>query len=59
MGLQFIHVPTKVRYFTAAEGGVSHWRAFEDNWLISKMHTRLMWRRMMNRFLRRPLTLPA
>lgn len=59
MGVQFIHVPTKVRYFTAAEGGVSHWRAFEDNWLISRMHTRLMWRRMMNRFLRRPLLLSA
>lgn len=59
MGLRFVHVPTKVRYFSAAEGGVSHWRAFEDNWLIGKMHTRLMWRRMMHLFLRRPLTLPA
>lgn len=57
--IRFLHVPTKVRYFTAAEGGVSHWRAFEDNWLIGKMHTRLMWRRMMNRFLRRPLLLSA
>jgi hypothetical protein len=59
MGLSFVHVPTKVRYFSAAEGGVSHWRAFEDNWLIGKMHTRLMWRRMMHLLLRRPLTLPA
>ena len=59
MGLRFVHVPTKVRYFSAAEGGVSHWRAFEDNWLIGKMHTRLMWQRMMHLFLRRPLTLPA
>lgn len=59
MGLPFIHVPTRVRYFTAAEGGVSHWRAFEDNWLIGKMHTRLMWRRMMHLILRRPLALPA
>lgn len=57
--IRFLHVPTKVRYFTAAEGGVSHWRAFEDNWLIGKMHTRLMWRRMMHVLLRRPLALPA
>jgi glycosyltransferase involved in cell wall biosynthesis len=55
MGLSFIHIPTKVRYFTAAEGGVSHWRAFEDNWLIAKMHTRLMWRRSMHAIFRRPL----
>lgn len=59
MNVPFVHVPTKVRYFTAAEGGVSHWRALEDNWLISKMHTRLMWRRSMNFFLRRPLILPG
>jgi glycosyltransferase involved in cell wall biosynthesis len=59
MGVPFVHVPTRVRYFTAAEGGVSHWRAFEDNWLIGKMHTRLMWRRMMHLIFRRPLALPA
>lgn len=55
----FLHVPTKVRYLTADEGGISHWRAFEDNWLIAKMHTRLMWRRSMHVFLRRPLVLPG
>ncbi len=54
-GVPFVHMPTKVRYFTRAEGGVSHWRALEDNWLISKMHSRLMWRRSMHIFLRRPL----
>lgn len=59
MGVPFVHVPTRVRYFTRAEGGVSHWRAFEDNWLIAKMHTRLMWRRMMHLIFRRPLALPA
>ncbi len=59
MGVPFVHVPTRVRYFTAAEGGVSHWRAFEDNWLIGKMHTRLMWRRMMHLILRRPLLLKS
>lgn len=48
MGVPIVHVPTRVRYFTAAQGGVSHWRALEDNWLISKMHTRLMWARSMH-----------
>lgn len=56
MGLPFVHVPTRVRYI---EGGVSHWRAFEDNWLIAKMHTRLMYRRAMHVLFRRPLQLAA
>lgn len=59
MGVPFVHVPTRVRYFSAEEGGVSHWRAFEDNWLIGKMHTRLMWRRMMHLIFRRPLLLAS
>lgn len=54
MGVPIVHVPTRVRYIA---GGVSHWRAFEDNWLIAKMHTRLMWRRMMHLIFRRPLAL--
>ena len=45
MGVPIVHVPTPVRYIA---GGVSHWRAFEDNWLIFKMHTRLMFRRVMH-----------
>ena len=56
MGLSFVHVPTRVRYI---KGGVSHWRAFEDNWLISKMHTRLMYRRVMHFVFRRPLMLAS
>ncbi len=56
MDLPIVHVPTKVRYIA---GGVSHWRAFEDNWLIFKMHTRLMYRRMMHLIFRRPLALPS
>lgn len=56
MDLPIVHVPTKVRYI---EGGVTHWLPLEDNWLIFKMHTRLMWRRMMHLLFRRPLTLPA
>ena len=59
MGVPFVHVPTRVRYFTRGQGGVSHWRAFEDNWLIAKMHTRLMWTRMMHVFLRRALVAPS
>ena len=58
MGVPIVHVPTRVRYFTRAEGGVTHWRAIEDNWLISKMHTRLMFRRVMHSLFRRPLALP-
>lgn len=58
MGVPFVHIPTKVRYLTKEQGGISHWRRFEDNWRITKMHTRLMWRRSMHFFLRRPLLLP-
>ncbi|WP_411992578.1 glycosyltransferase family 2 protein [Agarivorans sp. DSG3-1] len=40
-----IQIPTKVTY---PEQGLSHFRAWEDNWLISKMHTKLffgmLWR---------------
>lgn len=41
-GLPVANVPTRVRYFTRAEGGVSHFRMFRDNALISWMHTRLV-----------------
>ncbi|QIW16743.1 glycosyl transferase [Pasteurellaceae bacterium RH1A] len=33
-------VDTPIRY---AENGISHFRGWADNWLISKMHTRLFW----------------
>ena len=56
MGIPIVHVPTRVRYIA---GGVSHWRAFEDNWLIFKMHTRLMYGRVMHLLFRRPLTLAS
>ena len=51
-GAPVVNVPTKVRYI---EGGVSHFKLFLDNWLISKMHTRLVWRRVWCAILRRPL----
>lgn len=41
-GLPVINVPTQVRYLTEEDGGVSHFRMFWDNVLISWMHTRLV-----------------
>lgn len=55
MGLPVVNVPTKVRYVSAEEGGVSHFRVFKDNVLISWMHTRLVltrWGRGLLRMLR-------
>ena len=51
-GVPVVHVPTAVRYLP---GGVSHFGLFRDNWLISRMHTRLVFRRALWFFLRRPL----
>ncbi len=36
-----VNLPIAVRYLTAAEGGVSHFRMFRDNVRISWLHTRL------------------
>jgi glycosyltransferase involved in cell wall biosynthesis len=41
-GVPIINLPTKVRYLTAEQGGVSHFRMFEDNARISWMHTKLV-----------------
>jgi glycosyltransferase involved in cell wall biosynthesis len=40
-GCPVVNMPTHVRYLTAAEGGVSHFRMFRDNLLISWAHTKL------------------
>lgn len=44
-GGEVLHLATQVRY---PEDGISHFRGFEDNWLISKMHAKLffgmLWR---------------
>ena len=40
-GTPIMRVPTRIRYFTRAEGGVSHFRPFLDTVRISLMHTRL------------------
>jgi polyprenyl-phospho-N-acetylgalactosaminyl synthase len=41
-GAKVINVPTRVRYLTAGEGGISHFRMGRDNLLISWMHTRMV-----------------
>jgi glycosyltransferase involved in cell wall biosynthesis len=36
------NLPAPVRYFTAAEGGISHFRYLRDNLLLAGMHVRLL-----------------
>jgi len=40
-GCPVASIPTRVHYFSPAEGGVSHFRMWRDNALISWAHTRL------------------
>jgi glycosyltransferase involved in cell wall biosynthesis len=40
-GVPARNLPARVRYFTAAEGGVSHFNYWRDNVLLSSMHARL------------------
>jgi glycosyltransferase involved in cell wall biosynthesis len=41
-GVRPINLPSPVRYFTRAEGGVSHFRYVRDNLTLVLMHTRLI-----------------
>ncbi len=41
LGSRAVNLPTRIRYLTAEEGGVSHFRMFRDNVEISWSHTRL------------------
>lgn len=41
LGIRVVNLPTRIRYLTAAEGGVSHFRMFRDNAEISWTHTLL------------------
>jgi glycosyltransferase involved in cell wall biosynthesis len=41
-GVPLINRPAPVRYFAAAEGGVSHFRYGRDNLLLAAMHLRLI-----------------
>jgi hypothetical protein len=36
-----VNLPAEVKYFTAAEGGVSHFNYLRDNALLTWMHARL------------------
>lgn len=40
-GVPMLNLPAPVRYFTADEGGVSHFRYWRDNVLLTAMHARL------------------
>jgi glycosyltransferase involved in cell wall biosynthesis len=40
-GVRPVNLPAPVRYFSAAEGGVSHFKYWRDNVLLTWMHTRL------------------
>jgi polyprenyl-phospho-N-acetylgalactosaminyl synthase len=41
LGCRVVNLPTRVRYLTAEQGGISHFRMFRDNVEISWSHTRL------------------
>jgi len=41
-GAEVINLPTRVRYLSRGEGGVSHFRMGRDNLLITWMHTRMV-----------------
>jgi glycosyltransferase involved in cell wall biosynthesis len=41
-GIQPLNVPAPVRYFSRAEGGVSHFHYFRDNVTLAGMHARLL-----------------
>lgn len=41
-GVRPINLSTPVRYFSAEEGGVSHFKYLRDNLLLTGMHTRLL-----------------
>jgi len=40
-GVEVINLPTRVRYLSESEGGVSHFRLLRDNVAISLAHARL------------------
>ncbi|MDR7380191.1 glycosyltransferase involved in cell wall biosynthesis [Rhodoferax ferrireducens] len=42
LGVPVVNLPAKVKYFTAAEGGVSHFNYLRDNCLLTWMHARLL-----------------
>lgn len=49
-GIRPINFPTKVRYFSKREGGVSHFNYLRDNCVLGFMYTRLMAKLLMRAF---------
>ncbi|MES1194944.1 MAG: glycosyltransferase family 2 protein, partial [Opitutus sp.] len=41
-GIEPVNLPSPVKYFTRAEGGVSHFHYLRDNLTLVRMHTRLI-----------------
>ena len=41
-GVPAVNLPAPVRYFTAEEGGVSHFNYWRDNVLLTSMYLRLL-----------------
>ena len=52
-GTPVVNLPTRVRYVTREQGGVSHFRMVRDNLLIAWMHTRMLLA-LLSRALTRP-----
>ena len=48
-GVPFCRLSAPVRYLRADEGGVSHFRYWRDNWLLARMHARLLLEAMRRR----------
>ncbi len=42
LGVPVINVPVPVRYLTEEEGGISHFRMWEDNFAITRTHVKLV-----------------
>ena len=40
-GVPIVNQPVKIRYLTSEEGGLSHFRPFQDNLRLSWLHSRL------------------
>ena len=49
LGTPVLNLPVAVRYLSAEEGGVSHFRLFGDNVRISWLHTRLFFEGLLRR----------
>ena len=60
LGVPALNLPAPVRYFSAAEGGVSHFRYGRDNLVLTAMHIRLFFGflarlpQLLSRWLTRP-----